>query len=492
MPKVVAVAFPFVTRTLWFSPEGLEVPPEELASGTEVICKTARGEELGITQDKPFEVDDKKLKETIGDAKLSNIVRIATGSDSKKHDELVEKAFANLPRFREYVKELKLPIKPVGIEYTVDGKTAVCFFAAEERVDFRELVKKLARALDAKIDMRQIGVREEAGSIGGYAQCGQQLCCSRWEKDFAPISIRMAKEQDLPLNSPKISGVCGRLMCCLRYEFDAYKDFKKRAPKVGATITTPAGDAKVTSLDTPREIITMRLDEDKTINVPLKFLSSLTNEGKQAAARPNTMTKQNWESYQRYEEERSLAQENPFGGGFAGGFGVSIQDNNTSSFGASSVAFSRGAQEHSGITSENATMHEGRVASGLAPEDELSSAGNDSERKENGRNKRDKKRRKNRPRKRQQNQRGVGDSASTGDGSSASKGLGGSSRSRKDNRRKNRQGQNPVPQNATRRRRRPGDKGQGAPEASSVAIPAQADGSSAAPRRRRHHQQVSE
>lgn len=401
MPKVVAVKFPFATHTLWFSPEGLDVAPEEITAGTEVICKTARGEEFGLVEDAPFEVDEKRLKDTIGDAKLSNIVRLATGVDSAKHDELVEKAFSFLPKFRELAVVEKLPIKPMGIEFTVDGKTAICYFASEERVDFRQLVKNLAHALDAKVDMRQIGVREEAGQMGGFAQCGQELCCARWETKFAPISIRMAKEQDLPLNSPKISGVCGRLMCCLRYEVEAYKDFKKRAPKINAKISTPLGEAKVTSLNTLKETVTLSLEDDKTLDVPLKFLTCLTKEGKEAASRPNTLTQEDFEKLEEYEAAQALAA----GNGFA------------------EITFSSAVS---------------RVSEGLAEEDRLDVSASEKSKKKN-------------------KKRGKKVSGAQG-GEKAS----GEKRSKRNRRRGKRAAAKSEAPAGTKRRRRPGDRGQGA------------------------------
>ena len=145
----------------------------------------------------------------------------------------------------------------------------VCYFSAEDRVDFRQLVRVLSRELCKRIDMRQIGVREEAALVGGFAHCGKELCCARLGCRLEPVSIRMAKEQDLPLNTSKISGACGRLMCCLRYEFDAYKDFKQRAPKRNAVIETPLGKAKIVEYDTPKEQICLRLENGKQVHIPL-------------------------------------------------------------------------------------------------------------------------------------------------------------------------------------------------------------------------------
>jgi hypothetical protein len=154
-----------------------------------------------------------------------------------------------------------------------DTDKAIFYFSAEERVDFRELVRDLASRFHRRIDMRQVGVRDEARIVGGIGHCGEQLCCDRFAGEFQPVSIRMAKEQDLPLNPLKISGLCGRLMCCLRYEFDAYKDYKSRAPKRGAMIETPLGEGKVVDLNTPKETVTVRIPEGGgTLTVPLSAM----------------------------------------------------------------------------------------------------------------------------------------------------------------------------------------------------------------------------
>lgn len=204
-------------------------------------------------------------------------------------------------------------MKPVGVEYLFGGERCVCYFAADDRVDFRHLVRELSRALHERIDMRQIGVREEAALMGGYAGCGQELCCARWERKFEPVSIRMAKEQDLPLNSPKISGVCGRLMCCLRYEFEAYRDFKSRAPKKNALIQTPLGTAKIVDYDTPREGLTLRLENGKTIKVPLEGMECSEAACKKAetngcSCRPDTVTRAMLDALDSPEVQMALAE----------------------------------------------------------------------------------------------------------------------------------------------------------------------------------------
>jgi cell fate regulator YaaT (PSP1 superfamily) len=232
--------------------------------GDTVIVSTERGEEIGEVATALQEIADEDVER-----KLKPVLRVATDHDLQIAEELEEKESRAMRRFRELVAEHELDMKPVAVEALFDGRKIVFYFSAEERVDFRSLVKDLAREFKARIDMRQIGVRDEARMLGGIGHCGQQLCCRRFMQDFEPVSIRMAKAQDLPLNPLKISGLCGRLMCCLRYEYEAYKDFKSRAPKMGAKIETSRGNVRVVSLDAPRETVTLQLD-DSRVTLPLQ------------------------------------------------------------------------------------------------------------------------------------------------------------------------------------------------------------------------------
>ncbi len=262
MPTVVGVRLRF-SKTLWFDPAG--TTPVE---GDTVIVETERGTELGTIVHAPYEVSADDLP-----APLKPVMRIADEEDLAYAEELAELERKAMPVFRQLVVEQKLDMKPVDVEYLFSGDKVVFYFSSDERIDFRELVKELASRFRARIDMRQVGVRDEARMVGGVGHCGQVLCCARMGGEFQPVSIRMAKEQDLPLNPLKISGLCGRLMCCLRYEFDAYKDFKSRAPKKGAMIETPTGEAKVTELNTPRETVTLRLADGERTTVPLSGMT---------------------------------------------------------------------------------------------------------------------------------------------------------------------------------------------------------------------------
>jgi cell fate regulator YaaT (PSP1 superfamily) len=248
---------------LWFDP--VSATPE---TGQFVVVETERGTELGEVVEAVHEVTAPELP-----APLKPVVRVATEEDLEFAKELSAKEAEALPAFKDAVEKSGLDIKAVDVEYLFSGDKAIFYFTAEDRVDFRDLVRDLAAQFHVRVDMRQIGVRDEARLVGGVGHCGQPLCCVRFGGEFQPVSIRMAKEQDLPLNPLKISGLCGRLMCCLRYEYDAYKDFKSRAPKRGAMVETPAGTAKVTDLNTPRELVTVRTQEGANVTVPLESMT---------------------------------------------------------------------------------------------------------------------------------------------------------------------------------------------------------------------------
>ena len=259
MPTVVGVKLRFAPKMLWFDPSGYE--PVE---GDSVIVETERGVEIGAVVKAAHDMDASALP-----AALKPVMRIAGSEDLEYAKELEGKEKEAMPVFRQMVGEYKLDMKPIDVEYLFGGDKVVFYFVSEERVDFRDLVKDLASRFRTRIDMRQVGVRDEARMVGGLGHCGEQLCCVRFGGEFQPVSIRMAKEQDLPLNPLKISGLCGRLMCCLRYEFDAYKDYKSRAPKRGAIIETPLGLAKVSELNTPRETVGMKFEDGRRVTVPL-------------------------------------------------------------------------------------------------------------------------------------------------------------------------------------------------------------------------------
>lgn len=261
MTRIAPVHLPYNPKTLWFDARDLE-----LSAGDSVVVLTARGLELGRMAGEPFEASEEETKKL--KSPLKPVKRVATDEDVAQAEELERKSREAMPVFRELAAKTSEEMHPVAVEFLLGGDKAVFYFEAENRIDFRELVHKLASRFHVRIDMRQIGVRDEARMIGGIGHCGQELCCKRLGGDFNPVSIRMAKEQDLSLNPQKISGLCGRLMCCLRYEYEAYKEFKSRAPKQNSFVDTPDGPAKVTSLDVPREIVTVRDEDGKSVKVP--------------------------------------------------------------------------------------------------------------------------------------------------------------------------------------------------------------------------------
>ncbi|HEY3317481.1 MAG TPA: regulatory iron-sulfur-containing complex subunit RicT [Coriobacteriia bacterium] len=270
MPTIVGVKLRFSTKPAYHRADD----PAPDADAT-VIVRTERGLELGHVVSVAQEPDD-----STGPGPFDPIERVATEEDLRCAEELEEREREAMRTYREFVKERGLDMKPIDVEYLFDGSRIVFYFVAEERVDFRDLVRDLATRFHARIDMRQVGVRDEARMIGGLGHCGEQLCCSRFGGDFQPVSIRMAKEQDLPLNPLKISGLCGRLMCCLRYEFEAYKDFKGRAPKRNAIIDLPDGaHGKVIELNTPKEEVTMLLEGGGRMTVPLSAMDCGKGEG---------------------------------------------------------------------------------------------------------------------------------------------------------------------------------------------------------------------
>ena len=236
MTEVVSIKFKDTGKSYFFSPEGKTVK-----IGDKVIVETQNGNELGIIAEANHQVNDEDLV-----SPLKKVLRFATEKDLKRAEENKRKAADALKICEELVLQHKLDMKLVEVEYSFDGGKIVFFFTSDGRVDFRELVKDLAARFHTRIELRQIGVRDEAKLLGGLGICGQPYCCKRFLNDFQPVSIKMAKEQGLSLNPTKISGSCGRLMCCLKYEEDAYSHLASLTPRVGSTVKTPNGLATVT------------------------------------------------------------------------------------------------------------------------------------------------------------------------------------------------------------------------------------------------------
>jgi len=252
MTQIIAVRFKSGGKEYYFSPNGLNFEP-----GQGVIVETSRGMELGECVKGNTMVDETELL-----APLRPVVRAATAEDYKTVERNKEKEAKAFAICQEKIAQHQLDMKLVEAEYSFEGNKVVFFFTSEGRVDFRALVKDLASAIHARIELRQIGVRDEARMLGGLGICGRPFCCSQFLEEFQPVSIKMAKTQNLSLNPTKISGTCGRLMCCLKYEQDAYEDLVKRAPRMDSFVETPDGVGTVSSVNLLREKVNVRLEDD--------------------------------------------------------------------------------------------------------------------------------------------------------------------------------------------------------------------------------------
>ena len=258
MVKVIGVKFKTSGRVYWFDP--LDLP---VKAGDGVIVETARGLEYGDVPNDVKEVDESEVV-----APLKPVVRIATDEDKRMRATYAAKESDAFAVCQEKIAAHGLDMKLVDVEYTFNGSKVVFYFTADERVDFRELVKDLAYALKTRIELRQIGVRDEAKMLGGLGPCGRLVCCKSFLDDFRPVSIKMAKEQNLSLSPTKISGLCGRLMCCLQYEQSAYEAIRSKMPKPGREVNTVDGVGVVVENNAITERTKVRLTmEDGSIDV---------------------------------------------------------------------------------------------------------------------------------------------------------------------------------------------------------------------------------
>ncbi|KGX90101.1 stage 0 sporulation protein [Pontibacillus halophilus JSM 076056 = DSM 19796] len=245
MVEVVGVRFKQAGKVYYFSPGNLTISTNDY-----VIVETVRGIEFGkvVVGNKEVEEDDVVLP-------LKQVIRIADDKDKLVVEENKENAVEAYQVCSKKINEHKLDMKLVEVEYTFDRNKVIFYFTADGRVDFRNLVKDLASVFRTRIELRQIGVRDEAKMLGGIGPCGRMLCCSTFLGDFEPVSIKMAKDQNLSLNPAKISGLCGRLMCCLKYENDDYEEAKEVLPDIGENVMTPQGQGRVVGLNILERIV---------------------------------------------------------------------------------------------------------------------------------------------------------------------------------------------------------------------------------------------
>lgn len=255
--EIVGVRFKEGGKTYFFAPEG-----KTINAGQCVIIETARGLEYGFVSEGNKTVPAKDVV-----LPLRRVVRIANEKDKKQYEYNKELEVSAMEECKKKIAEHGLEMKLIEAEYTFDNSKLMFYFTAESRVDFRELVKDLASVFKTRIELRQIGIRDEAKMLGGIGICGRPFCCASFMSDFVQVSIKMAKEQNLSLNSAKISGACGRLMCCLRYEHEAYESEAAITPKVGSKVSTPDGVGTVTEANLLTGDLKVKFVDDKGENI---------------------------------------------------------------------------------------------------------------------------------------------------------------------------------------------------------------------------------
>lgn len=251
--QVVGVKFRSSAKTYYFTPGDVQ----DLNVNDYVIVETSRGKEAGQIAFAEREIPEAEIH-----GALKPIVRRATAIDLTQMERYRQQEDDALRRCQAQAKAQNLQMKVIRAEYNFDGSHLTFYFTADQRVDFRDLVKELAREFHTRIELRQIGVRDDVKLLGGYGRCGRPHCCAMWLTDFAPISIRMAKQQDLPLSPMEISGTCGRLLCCLAYENDLYQEIKQAMPKIGRTIQTPKGEGQVIALNVLQNTVTVEFPNE--------------------------------------------------------------------------------------------------------------------------------------------------------------------------------------------------------------------------------------
>lgn len=255
MKEIIGVRFKKLGKVYFFDPNNLNIE-----KGQKLIVETARGLELGEVV-----ISKRKIVEDKLNASLKKVIRIATKRDEKTFEENEHKANEAFKMCEQKILEHGLDMKLVDVEYTFDNSKLLFYFTAEGRIDFRDLVKELASIYKTRIELRQIGVRDEVKMLGGYGMCGRELCCCNHLSDLNPVSIKMAKEQGLSLNPTKISGVCGRLICCLKHEQNVYEEHLSRLPNIGAIVKTPEGQGTVDNVEVLKETVTVKLEKEGSI-----------------------------------------------------------------------------------------------------------------------------------------------------------------------------------------------------------------------------------
>lgn len=271
MPKVVGIRFREVGKTYNFDATGFE----DLKVGEHVIVATSRGKEVGQVISKPKEVPRGKARDT-----LKPVERRAEALDLAEMEHHRLRESEALAVCQEKLSQYELPMKLLRAEYSYDGSHLAVYFISEKRVDFRDLVRELRKTLKTKVELRQVGVRDEAKLMGGVGRCGRLLCCATFMQEFDPVSIRMAKRQDISLNPSEISGLCGRLLCCLAYEDEYYQKIKEKLPRVGEGVRTRYGTGEVKGINALKETVSIELKNEVTIEVSAKDILEVKGKKK--------------------------------------------------------------------------------------------------------------------------------------------------------------------------------------------------------------------
>lgn len=262
MIEVVGVRFPFENKVHYYNPSEIE-----LKKGCWCVVETERGIDLAQVKEETKAVEHQKSKKP-----LPKVLRLANEKDMQRAEQNKKKERDAYKLCSQKIEERDMNMKLVKVQFSLDATKVTFYFTSENRIDFRELVKDLAHHYKARIELRQIGVRDESRMFGGYSWCGRPLCCTSFLKDFTSVTIKMAKEQNLILTPNKISGICGRLMCCLAYEHKDYVCFQRQAPRVGSKVQTKMGEGIVQSQDVMKELIKVKLKDDKIVDIPLAEL----------------------------------------------------------------------------------------------------------------------------------------------------------------------------------------------------------------------------
>lgn len=265
MPKVVGIQFKPVAKIYLFDPAGIE-----LKEGDRVVVETERGLELGRVVLGEREIEERNILEP-----LKPVLRKAQEEDIHKWQEMRSKSAQDFIKAKEIIAKSDLPLKPITAEYNLDGSRFTIYFTALTRVDFRQLVRELASQFKTYIELHQLGPRDETKILGGIGPCGLTLCCSRWLTEFTPVSLKMAKEQELFLHPEKISGLCGRLLCCLAFEIEQYLKLKEKLPQKGQRLSTPLGPGEVVGANPIKETVIVELESQMIVEFPLNQVSPL-------------------------------------------------------------------------------------------------------------------------------------------------------------------------------------------------------------------------